>query len=294
MYVFATSNVHYEIPEFNIRGRDFPSISITGRSCDLMCKHCYGRLLHNMLAISEPDELMELARNLRRSGIRGLLVSGGCDRVGRVPFEGFIRAIKYLKELGFRVFIHSGIVDEYRANLLRDAGVDAVLIDFVLHEGAIKEVIGLNDVESYVRSVEILMKLGVNVVPHVIIGLYRGLPSDEFKAIDLLNSMRPKAVVFVVFTPYPNTPLEDVEPPPAEYVINVMRYGREMLRNSLLVLGCMRPRTSDYSKVEVEAIRLGFNGIAFPSIDALNYMVSNGIVFSVVNECCASIIYYHI
>jgi len=48
-----------------------------------------------------------------------------------VPFKHFVDALKYVKSLGLKVFIHTGIVDEYRAQLLKDAGVDMVLIDAI-------------------------------------------------------------------------------------------------------------------------------------------------------------------
>lgn len=290
--VFATSNIHYEVPELGIVGRDFPSISLTGRKCELMCKHCYGRLLDNMLSISTPDELALLGDRLRSKGISGVLLSGGCDRLGRVPFEGYLNAIKYLKVLGLKVFMHAGIVDDFRAGLIKELGIDAVLVDFVLHEGAIKEVLGLGDVEAYVKTLKTLKKFDIAVVPHIIVGLYKGLPSKEFEAVDTLKELMPKAAVFVIFTPYPGTPLEHLNPPSPHYIVEVLKYARKQLNDIPLSLGCMRPRGEEFDAVEVAAIKLGFNGISFPSTTALNYLVSNDIRFKVVHECCASIYGY--
>ncbi len=245
-----------------------------------------------MLACNKPEDLNAVAIKLRSNGVRGVLISGGCDLLGRVPFEDYIESIRYLKELGFKVYIHSGIVDDNRARLLKESGVDAVLIDFVIHEGAIKEVLGLDDVNAYLRSLKILMRHSLNVIPHVVIGLYKGLPSNEFKAIDILSKLKPKAVVFVVFTPYPGTPYEDLKPPNADYVIKVLKYGRLKLSGIPLTLGCMRPRYEEYLDVELKAIEYGFNGLAFPSGQTINYLVVNGLKFRVVNECCASIFNY--
>jgi uncharacterized radical SAM superfamily protein len=292
LVVFATSNIHYEVPELGIYGRDFPSISLTGSTCELMCKHCYGRLLNNMLHVGGPNELVALAMRLRDSGVTGVLLSGGCDRFGRVPFEKYLRVIKYLKGLGLKVFIHSGTVDDVRAKMLRDSGVDAVLIDLVVHEGSVREVIGIQDVNAYLRTYELLKDYGLTVIPHIIIGLYKGLPSNEFKAIDILYRNPPKAAVFVVFTPYPGTPYESLNPPKPEYVLEVLRYGRERLNGIPLTIGCMRPKTEEYLSVELRAIELGFNGIAFPMTQTLNYLVEKGIPFKVVHECCASIYEY--
>ncbi|MEM4567872.1 MAG: hypothetical protein QW133_06900 [Sulfolobales archaeon] len=291
--VFATSNMHYEVPELGIVGRDFPSISLTGRKCELMCKHCYGKLLDNMLGVSTPDGLVLLGNRLRSEGVSGVLLSGGCDRFGRVPFEGYLNAIKYLKSLGLKVFMHVGIVDDFRASLIKGLGIDAVLVDLVLHEGAIKEVLGLDDVEAYVRTLKTLKRFDIPVVPHIIVGLYRGSPSKEFEAVDILKELTPNAAVFVIFTPYPGTPLESSDPPPPHYIIRLLGYARRKLDDIPLTLGCMRPRGEEFDTVEVAAIKLGFDGISFPSIATLNYLVSNGIRFKVVHECCASI-YEHV
>ncbi len=293
LIVFATSNVHYEIPELGIYGKDFPSISLTGRKCELMCKHCYGRLLDNMLGVLSPAELSNLGIRLRGEGVSGVLLSGGCDMYGKVPFEGYFNAIKWLKSQGLKVFMHVGIVDEVRASLIKELGIDAVLVDLVVHEGAIKEVIGLHDVEAYIKTLKILNKYDLPVVPHVVIGLYKGLPSKEFTSVDILHELRPKAAVFVIFTPYPNTPLESSNPPSPNYVVEILKYARRKLDDVPLSLGCMRPRSEEFLRVELAAVDLGFNGIAFPSYAAVNYLVDNDIKFKVIHECCASI-YEHV
>jgi len=243
-----------------------------------------------MIPAVTPNELIAVADRLKATGIKGVLVSGGCDYSGRVPFEPFVNALKYMKRLGFKVFMHTGVVDKYRAQLLKDVGIDLVLIDAVISDKAIKEVIGLNvHPDTYIDSIKVLKELGLRVVPHMVVGIYKGLPSDEFKVIDLLADIRPDAAVVVVFTPYPGTPLENVNPPSPRYVSKVISYARRKLDDIPLSLGCMRPRTPNYVLTEITAINSGFNGIAFPSLQALNYMMRLGINFKVVNECCASI-----
>ncbi len=293
LIIFATSNIHYEVPELGIYGRDFPSISLTGRKCELMCKHCYGTLLSNMIGVLSPNELVSLGTKLMGEGVSGILLSGGCDRFGRVPFEEYFNAIKYLKRSGLKVFMHVGLVDEFRANLIKELEIDAVLIDFVVHEGAIKEVIGLDNAKAYVETFKILNKFDLPVIPHVIVGLYRGLPSKEFDSVNILYDLMPKAVVFVIFTPYPGTPLEPSNPPSPHYTLKLLEYARRKLSETPLSLGCMRPRSEEFIDVEIAAVRLGFNGMAFPSTTTLNYLIDNNIKFKVVHECCASI-YKHV
>ncbi len=290
MKVFATSHIHYEIPELGIVGRDFPVISITGTWCELKCKHCYGKLLERMISATTPEKLMKLGERLRREGVSGVLISGGCDSHGKVPFEKFVDAIKYLKSLGLKIFMHSGLVDEQRAQLIREAGVDVVLLDLIVDDEVIRSVLNLNvPSDLFVESVKNLLKFDVRVAPHIVVGINGGMPSSEFRSIDVLSRLNPHAAVIVVFTPYPGTPFENREPPDPTYVVKVIEYARRELRDIPLSLGCMRPRSEEYQVVEIRAIDLGFDGIAFPSHKALNYMLELGIEFRVVHACCASL-----
>jgi len=290
IHVFATSVIKYSLPEYGIEGKDFPAVSITGSKCKLMCKHCYARILERMKPAETPEKLLKLGRKFREKGLKGLLVSGGSDEEGRVPFEDFLDAIRELKKMGLRVFIHSGLVDEKRAKLLKKAGVDMVLYDVVSSEEAIRRVLNLNhSPRDYWRGLKYLVDCGVPVAPHIVVGLNEGKPSGEFKSVDVVASTGCSALVIVVFTPYPGTPLENAQPPPVDYVLKVMEYARRKV-SAPMSLGCMKPR--QFREIEYKAVDLGFDGIAFPSEDALNYIVSKDMKFKVHYECCASIAFY--
>ena len=59
----------------------FPSISITGTRCQLQCQHCVGRFLHQMHAITSPEELIQFCDQLAQQQGIGCLISGGCDDI---------------------------------------------------------------------------------------------------------------------------------------------------------------------------------------------------------------------
>ena len=77
------------------RGR-YPAISLTGSRCELQCEHCKGRLLDPMIQVTEPDDLLEKAVYLEKRGAHGLLLSGGSDREGRLPWAKYGDAIREL------------------------------------------------------------------------------------------------------------------------------------------------------------------------------------------------------
>ena len=79
-----------------------------------------------------PEELFELCTKLKQDGAKGCLVSGGCLPDGSVPLDGFVDALGRIKqELGLTVFVHTGIINLETAVSLKQAGVDAALIDVI-------------------------------------------------------------------------------------------------------------------------------------------------------------------
>ena len=75
----------------------YPALSVTGRDCAQHCAHCGGALLQSMPDVSKPGSLLEKCRALEAQGVQGILLSGGCDGRGRVPWKNFIRAIAEVK-----------------------------------------------------------------------------------------------------------------------------------------------------------------------------------------------------
>ena len=74
------------------------AVSVTGNRCSLQCEHCKGKLLQSMIAAVTPDELLQPCLKVSERGNLGVLVSGGCDSEGRLPWESFIPAIDAVKK----------------------------------------------------------------------------------------------------------------------------------------------------------------------------------------------------
>jgi uncharacterized radical SAM superfamily protein len=267
----------------------YPPISLTSRYCALHCKHCNAEILKRMISVSSPSQLTKLALDLYKQGVKGILISGGSDSYGRVPFERFIDAIKYIKKLGLRIYIHTGLVDEFRAQLLKEASVDVALIDFIVKKEIIRSVMNLNaSAEDFINSVKNLIRFNVKVAPHIIIGIFQGNPSGEKEAIDILKDLNPNAVILAVFTPMSNTAFEKSKPPTPQHIYEILKYARINL-DIPLSYGCMKPHEEAYQLLEIEALRLGFEGISFPSYATLEYFINNNIPFEIMQECCAYI-----
>ncbi|MEM2972411.1 MAG: radical SAM protein, partial [Candidatus Bathyarchaeia archaeon] len=170
---YAPSFMPYKTSHYRSSPTDFPTISVTGKACALKCKHCEGKVLETMYPAATPEKLFRLCSRLKADGALGCLISGGCQPNGAVPLERFVEAIERVKrELSLTVFVHTGIIDFFMAEKLKNAGVDAALIDIIGADETINEIYGLNlTVSDYDASLRALSEAGVVFVPHVIVGL---------------------------------------------------------------------------------------------------------------------------
>ena len=88
----------------------YPALSITGADCRQQCAHCGGKLLLNMPDVSSPQRLLQKCRDLMAQGAQGVLLSGGCNGRGQVPWQDFTDTIAAIKqETGLYISVHCGM-----------------------------------------------------------------------------------------------------------------------------------------------------------------------------------------
>ncbi|MCW4053272.1 MAG: radical SAM protein [Candidatus Bathyarchaeota archaeon] len=288
---YAPSFMYYKTGYFHSAPAAFPSISITGRFCALKCKHCYGKVLNTMLPAVNPEQLVNLCKQLKRKGAIGCLISGGCLPDGSVPLGRFLGAIaKVKKDLGLTVVVHTGVIELSMAEKLREAGVDAALIDVIGSDETIKEIYQLNmKVQDFDTSLKALQESGIPYVPHVLVGLHYGKLKGEFKALQMISKYRPSAVIIIALMPIHGTPMKDASPPTATDIAKVLAMTRLMMPGTPLVLGCMRPKGETREEIDVLAVKAGANAIAFPAEKAINMAESLGLEITFSSLCCSQI-----
>jgi uncharacterized radical SAM superfamily protein len=269
----------------------FPTISVTGNECALGCKHCGGKVLRTMAPAKTPLKLFEIAQKLKRDGAVGCLVSGGCLPNGAVPLETFVPVLGRIKrELGLTVIVHTGIISGSMADALKDSGIDAALIDVIGSDLTIRQVCNLNvTVDDYVNSLEMLHETGLNVVPHVIVGLQNGMLEGEFQALKMVRRHDPSALVIIAFMPIRGTEMENVKPPSPIAIARVVAAARLFFPEVPLALGCMRPKGEHRVKTDVLALKAGADAIAFPSEEAIRYAQEKGYDVAFSPQCCSQI-----
>jgi uncharacterized radical SAM superfamily protein len=278
---YAPSFMYYRTSYYSHSQTVFSTISITGTSCALNCKHCEGKVLQTMLPATSPKTLFALAKKLEQSGALGCLVSGGCFPDGSVPLKPFIPIIKK---------INTGIIDAATAKRLKAAGVDAALIDIIGSDETITKIGNSNSkVKDYANSLRVLQEADLNCVPHVIVGLDNGKLKGEFDALNMIAANEPSAIVVIALMPIHGTAMANVKPPKPSDIVRVVASARLMFPKTPLALGCMRPKGKLRDKTDVLALKAGVNAIAFPSKKAIKYAREQGydLIFS--SFCCAQI-----
>lgn len=294
IFFYAPGFKHYEVDDFSVNSPPkFVDISVTGRQCELMCDHCASKILWHMIPATTPDELVKVGRELKEKGIEGVLISGGSDKNGYVPLWEFFDAMKYLKEeLNLLLTCHVGLVDEEYVQGLKEAKVDAVLLDIIGDNETIAQVYKLphKTTEDYDRSLKLLKEAGLRIVPHVIIGLHYGKIKGEYRAIDMIAKYEPDALVLVVIMPYYGKAKFQLLPPPkTEETAEVIFYARKQVQNSPVVIGCARPAGAERVKLDAYAVLAGVNGIAFPAEGIVTYSKALGLKPVVSPNCCSTV-----
>jgi uncharacterized radical SAM superfamily protein len=286
---YAPSFTYYKTKHYCTSTTDFPTISITGNTCAINCKHCGGKVLETMHPVLSPKELFELGVKLKHKDAKGCLVSGGCLPDGSVPLDCFVTVFgRFKRELGLTVFVHTGIIRQETAIALKEAGVDAALIDVIGSAETVDKIYNLKvKVQDYVDSLKALQEAKIPFVPHVIVGLNEGNLDGELKALQMIRQVKPSALVIIAFMPIRGTAMEKTPPPKPVDIAKVTALARQMFPETPLVLGCMRPKGAIRGETDVLALKAGVDAVAFPSGEAIDYAKSKGYgtVFS--SFCCA-------
>lgn len=268
---------------------EFVSISVTGTACALSCEHCKMSVLHGMADLRQFDgSLYDLCAGLAEQGARGVLISGGSDRRGRVPLLPHIPdLIRVRRELGLSIRVHTGLPDKETCAGLGEVGIDGAMVDVIGHRDTLREVYHLDsDPEEYETILHWLGEYDVPTVPHIILGLHFGQMLGEWSALEMIARHPPKLLVLVVLMPLTGTPMVNVTPPPLEDIAPFFETARKTLPNTPIMLGCARPMGSMKVDIDRLAIDAGFNGIAYPANGIVEHARRRGLETNFINACC--------
>ena len=270
----------------------FPSISMSGNSCALSCKHCNHTYLNDMQNLTEPDELLNSCRRFADEGAVGFLLSGGCDKNGAMlNLRKLLPIVKQIKkETDMVVKLHTGLVDKELAEDIVAAGVDIASVEVVGSNETIQEIFDFNaTVDSYADTLQNLEAAGMPyIVPHVCIGLHYGELKGEFHALEVIkNFCDPSLLVLIIFRPTKGTILEQCKIPSADDVSTVVEKAKELFPDKDVSLGCIRPRARFREEIELAALKAGVTRMEIPSKNTLRCANEMGYTIKKIHACCA-------
>lgn len=260
---------HYDSSDVAGCGKNsFPAFSVTGGACALDCEHCHARILEPMRPAFTPAELDRDVRALiERQDLNGFLLSGGSNRRNEIRYERFYPVLSRLKNdyPHLRIAVHSALTDTARSQAMADAGVDTAMLDIIGAQETVRDVYHLDrPVADFERSLEALCATGMEVVPHIVIGLHYGKVLGEYTALDMIARHPIHALVLVVLMPFYATPGKFATPD-ADAVGEFFLAARKRISERELLLGCARPAGGHKRLTDAYAVMAGLDGIAFPA-----------------------------
>lgn len=250
------------------------AISLTGTHCAAQCAHCGGHYLLGMVPVERADA----------TGKASCLISGGCDRRGRVPVAAHLERIAALRQ-GRLLNWHVGLIDEGEMQLIAPY-VDVISFDWVGDDETIREVYGFDcSVEDYARTYDMLRRYA-RVVPHLTLGLRGGQFSGEYAALERIRAAGADALVLLVLIPTPGTRYAQCQPPALAEVAEFLRTARQRLSDIPIYLGCMRPGGRYRQELDALAVRMRVDKIVNPASSAVRLAEELGLSVHWEKECC--------
>ncbi|MEA3407306.1 MAG: radical SAM protein [Chloroflexota bacterium] len=250
-------------------------VSVTGDACALNCAHCGGYYLRHMHPIWDVEP----------KGATTCLISGGCDKEGRVPVMPHLDRIAALSK-EHRLVWHVGFIDEEEMQAIAPY-VDVISFDMVGDAETVREVYGLDaTLDDYVRTFDMVQQYAP-VVPHIIIGLRCGKLSGERAVLEALQDRALEKLIFIILIPTEGTAYAHCSPPPLQQVAELFLDARMLLPDTDIYLGCMRPHGDYRQRVDELAIRAGLNCIVNPTQAAEDMAAKRGLQIVWGDECCA-------
>jgi uncharacterized radical SAM superfamily protein len=265
----------------------YPAVSITGDQCALQCDHCQGKILAGMPLTADPATLVETCRRMAHQGHIGVLISGGCEPDGTVPWKAFLPAIETIKSTtDLLISVHCGLVDVATARSLKQAGVDQALVDVIGDDKTYQAIyhvpFGVERIDAAMRA---LAMAELPIVPHIVCGIDYGRIRGEYAAVDMIARYEIAQLVVVALMRIPGTPAARSEPPRAEQVADIIAAARLQMPEVPISLGCARQRGN--TRLEELAIDAGVNKLALPSEQAVARAKHYNLEISHQATCCS-------
>ena len=268
----------------------FPAFSVTAGGCALDCDHCQAKILEPMIPATNPEMLERKVRELvATQDLQGFLLSGGSTKRNEIRYERYYPVLERLKRdfPRLKIAIHSALLDAPRARAMAAAGVDTAMMDVIGAQETIRDVYHLDrPVADFEATLAALCETGMEVVPHIVVGLHYGRILGEANALDIVRRHRIHSLVLVVIMPFYAKPGTFATPDTGE-VGRIFLEARRAIADRQVLLGCARPPGMHRRVTDAYAVMAGLDGIAFPADGALGVAQAIGRPVYQEHACCS-------
>ncbi len=210
--------------------------------------------------IDASEGLEKTVAKLVAKGVKGVLVSGGFRESMELPIEKFVSDLAKCRVLLKAVSIHLGLHRVPSFIQLVSRYVDVIDFEFVASR---KDCVALRGLEpkNYLEILELLVDLGVEVVPHVFLWTPWRTLSDLLSELSIIESLGIRRATLLVLMGFGE--------PPKTVCDWLSRAATHF--SGELYLGCMRP-SSVRKWLDLFALREGLvERIATPHPKAMDY-----------------------
>jgi hypothetical protein len=219
-----------------------------------------------------------------------MLLTGGSNHRNEVEYDPFYPTLRRIKDTwpGFRIAIHTALVDADAARRMEDSGIDVAMLDVIGAQDTVRQVYHLKrPVADFEASLAHLTATSLKVVPHIVLGLHYGSLLGEWNALEMVKRHPPAALVLVVIMPFYAPPQRPYAVPASGEVGRYFLDARAALPDVPLLLGCARPAGRAKQEIDAYAVLAGLNGIAHPSEGMVELAVRLGRDVKVTPACCS-------
>jgi uncharacterized radical SAM superfamily protein len=241
-----------------------------------------------MVKAENPEALYKRCSAFAKNGAHGVLLTGGSDLHGQLPWKHYLPAIERITgETDLFLSAHTGFPDYRTCRQLKAAGVKQGLIDVMGDAETATSIYHLSGLAHVLEALSAIKESGLQLAPHIVAGLFHGKIKAEMKALEIIRSHAPHVLVIVALTPLKGTPMAGASPPSPLDIARLVAQARLLMPKIPISLGCERPRDKQGWEMERLAIGAGVNRMAIWSDQALHEARRLGLTVRFQNTCCS-------
>jgi biotin synthase len=217
-----------------------------------------------------PDEIVELAGELNRKGLKTIVLQSGEDPyyTGEMIAD-IVRRIKSTTDTAITLCVGERSDEDYR--LWKEAGADRYLLR---HETASRELYERlhpdSDFDHRMRCLRVLRELGYQVGAGCMVGSPTQTVEHMADDIEFYRDFQPDMAGIGPYIPHPGTPFAGYPPGTVQMTLKMVALTRIVTRNALL------PATTAIGSIEENGREMALEAgadVVMPNYTPLNYRV---------------------